>query len=216
MGKVISVNTGEAAIIKINGKEYKTGIYKNPIEGAIHVGKNGVDKDTVVDTRVHGGIDKAVYLYPSEHYEYWKNFYPELEWQWGMFGENISTEGLIEMHAHIGSVYKIGEAIVQVSQPRQPCFKLGVRFGNPAIVKQFKESPFAGIYMRVLEEGKIKTGDSIELIEEKTDSVTILDVSSLLAKTIQNDEIMNTAIKEPFLAASAVKDLVKIQKANAK
>lgn len=211
MGNVISVNAGEAQTIVINGKEHRTGIFKYPVETPLYVTKIGVEKDTVVDTRVHGGIDKAVYAYPSEHYPYWKNEYPKLDWQWGMFGENLTCDGLIEENVYIGSIYSIGETVLQVSQPRQPCFKLGYRFNNMEVVKQFKQSLYPGIYFRVLEEGKVKAGDAIKLLESKSKGVTIVDVAGLLAKTIDDSELLDRAINDSFLAESAVKDLVKLR-----
>ena len=214
MGTVISVNAGEAQTIIVNQKGHRTGIFKYSVKTPLHIKTTGVQKDTVVDTRVHGGVDKAVYLYPSEHYAYWKNIYPNLDWQWGMFGENLTTKGLIEKDVHIGSIYQFGETVLQVSQPRQPCYKLGYRFNNMEVVKQFKQSPLPGIYFRVLEEGYIKAGDSIKLLESKDNHVTLVDVSGLLAKTNKDSELLDRAINDKLLAKSAVNDLIKLRDRN--
>lgn len=207
MGKVISTNVADPQEIVINGKSYKTGIYKNPIEKPIFLAKDGVTDDSVIDRRVHGGEDKACYLYPVEHYEYWKNFYPDLKWQMGMFGENITTEELLELHAKIGNEYQIGEAIVQISQPRQPCFKLGYRFGTQEMVKRYRNAPYPGIYVRVIKQGFVEKGDSINLIKEIDSGITILDVYCLITKQIENQELLDKALNSKYLASSAINDL---------
>jgi MOSC domain-containing protein YiiM len=150
---VVSTNVGDAVTITFNGKEVHTGIFKHPVSGPIRLGKEDVEGDSVIDRRHHGGLDKACYLYSADHYPFWRGLYPHLDWQWGMFGENLTVAGLDESELRIGDTFRIGTAIVQVSQPRQPCFKHGVRFGDPDAVKKFIEAEKPGVYVRVLEEG---------------------------------------------------------------
>ncbi len=189
---VTSVNIGENQTIQWKGREVQTGIFKYPVENDIHLTQFEVKGDHVVDKKVHGGIDKACYLYSRDHYDYWKRLYPDLEWNWGMFGENITVEGLNEKDVCIGDVFEIGEAHVQVSQPRQPCFKLGIRFGNQKILKDFIASGFSGVYVRVIKEGKVKKGDSMKLIIRSKTSTSAADVFNMLyAKEIDRTLIEN-------------------------
>lgn len=210
MAKVVSTNLAELQTITINGREHTTGIFKNPVDKPIFLGKTGVEEDTVADRKVHGGEDKACYLYPAEHYNYWKQHFPDLAWQWGMFGENLTTEGLIEMSTNIGDELKIGEAIVQVSQPRMPCFKLAYKFASPSIIKLFRNAPFPGIYVRVIKEGFVYSGDKIEVFTKKEEGPSVLDIFALLTKQIDNNAILNSSLANPYLADSAKKDLVKL------
>lgn len=126
--KIISTNIGNPTVILWNCKEEKTGIFKYPVNEAVCLRKNDIAKDTIIDRVHHGGSNKACYLFAADNYPYWKEIYPKLEWNWGMFGENLTVEGLNESLVRIGDIYKIGSAIVQISQPREPCYKLGVRF----------------------------------------------------------------------------------------
>lgn len=148
--RIISTNIGEPRILQHHGKEVKTGLFKFPVGDLIFLGNEDVEKDHVVDRRYHGGVDKACYLYSSDHYEYWQKMYPDLEFNWGMFGENLTVEGLHEAEINIGDVFQIGDAIVQATQPRQPCFKLEFRFNDKEIVRKFVDSAFSGVYVRVL------------------------------------------------------------------
>ena len=167
-----------------------------------------VEKDNVIDRRYHGGIDKACYLYSADHYAYWQNLYPGLEMPWGMFGENLTVEGLHEAKVNVGDTFEIGDAVVQATQPRQPCFKLEFRFNSNQIVRQFVDSGFAGVYIRVIQKGKVKTGDSIILIEKK-DSLSIQKVYELLyTSELQKDAVLQ-AVNDPLLAESCRKDLLK-------
>ena len=147
--RIISTNTGVAKAVEWNGKIVSTGIFKFPVQTPIYLGAEDVENDSVIDRKYHGGVDKACYLYSANHYTYWKQLYPNLEMPWGMFGENLTVEGLDESEINIGDTFEIGETIVQATQPRQPCFKLEFRFHNNEIVKQFVDSGFAGVYVRV-------------------------------------------------------------------
>lgn len=205
--KIVSTNIGEARVLEHNGKEVKTGIFKFAVEEGIYLEAEDVVNDNVMDRRYHGGTDKACYLYSADHYKYWQNLYPELDLPWGMFGENLSVEGLHEADVKIGNIYKIGDAVVQATQPRQPCFKLQYRFHDKEIVRKFVDSGFSGVYVRVLENGHVKAGDSMSLIEEKN-AVSIQQVYQWIYAADFNPEVKK-AINDPFIATSCKKDLLK-------
>ena len=206
--KIISTNIGESRTFEWNGKEVKTGIYKFPVDQAIILDFEDVEKDHVVDRRYHGGIDKACYLYSADHYKYWQKLYPELEMPWGMFGENLTVEGLHEAQINIGDIFQIGEAVVQATQPRQPCFKLEFRFNDKRIVQQFIDSGYPGVYIRILKKGKVKIGDSIKRIERKS-SLSIQKIYELLYTSEFQKEAIELAVNDPFLAESCRRDLLK-------
>lgn len=206
--KIISTNIGKPTTIEWNGEKVQTGIYKRQVNEPIYLGREDVKNDNVIDRRYHGGVDKACYLYSADHYQYWKKLYPELELTWGMFGENLTVEGLHEAEISIGDTFQLGETIVQATQPRQPCYKLGVRFGNPRMVKQFVNSGFSGVYVRVLKNGNVKTGDELQL-KEKKDSLSIQKIYELLYTEEFNKEDVEKAVKDPFLAESCRRDLLK-------
>ncbi len=178
--KVVSTNIAEPKIISWRGKEVKTGIYKRPVNKPIYLDTEDVKGDHVIDRRYHGGVDKACYLYSLDHYAYWKEKYPNLEWNYGMFGENLTIEGFDEHAVKIGSIYKLGEATVQISRPRQPCYKLGVRFGNQGIIKQFIDSLFSGVYVRILKPGSVKVGEGLSIENENENGITIAQLNMLL------------------------------------
>ncbi len=208
--KIISTNIGEPQTIEWRGKKVQTGIYKHSVPQPIFLGEEDVANDHVIDRRYHGGIDKACYLYSADHYKYWQRLYPDLEMPWGMFGENLTIEGLHEARIHIGDTFQIGEVIIQATQPRQPCYKLGFRFGTQKIVRQFVDSGFSGVYVRVLQKGEAKSGDKLVLIDKK-DSPSIQRVFKLLYTSDFENEKRNfdKAIHSPFIAESCRKDLLK-------
>lgn len=206
--KIISTNIGEPKTINWNGKEVTTGIFKYPVTQPIFLGSEDVENDHVIDRRYHGGVDKACYLYSADHYKYWQTLYPDLELPWGIFGENLTVEGLHEADVNIGDVFRIGEAVVQATQPRQPCFKLEFRFNDNQIVRKFIDSGFAGVYVRVIEKGLVKIGDSVELIERKK-SLTIHKIYELIYTDKVQKEAVEQAVNDPFIAASCRRDLLK-------
>lgn len=208
--KIISTNIGEPAVIEWRGKKVKTGIYKFPVSHPIFLGDEDVEDDHVIDRRYHGGKDKACYLYSADHYKYWQQLYPDLDLSWGMFGENLSVEGLHEDDVNVGDIFQIGEVMIQATQPRQPCYKLGIRFGTQKMVRQFVDSGFSGVYVRVLQNGKVKAGDEMIFIEKKN-SLSIKDVFKLLyTSDFENEkENFERAIDDPFIADSCRKDLLK-------
>lgn len=207
---VVSTNIGEPVEIDWRGKMVKTGIFKYPVKESIYLGKEDVTGDHVIDRRYHGGIDKACYLYSTNHYEFWKERYPDLDWQWGMFGENLTVEDIDESTIRIGDVYRLGTALVQVTQPRQPCFKLGVRFGNQKMVREFLESPYPGVYVRVLEEGKVEVGDEMSREKQASENMTLKDVFALFSHHTDNVKLLRKAIEMPELASACRKDLNKL------
>jgi MOSC domain-containing protein YiiM len=180
MAKVISLNVGLPRTVYFRGQAVTTGIFKEPIKGRIKIRRLNLDGDKQADLTVHGGPDKAVYAYPAEHYDYWKKRLPNMKLPWGMFGENFTTEGLLEDQVNIGDVFRIGSSEVVATQPRMPCYKLGVKFGRMDIVKQFMESKLPGIYFRVLKEGEVGAGDAIELISRDANNVTVKDLVQLV------------------------------------
>ncbi|WP_163325352.1 MOSC domain-containing protein [Draconibacterium mangrovi] len=205
--KIISTNIAEARIIEWKEKEVPTGLFKFGVDKGIFLGKEDIKHDNVMDRRYHGGVDKACYLYSGDHYQYWQNLYTDLEMPWGMFGENLTVEGLHEKQINIGDTFKIGEAVVQVTQPRQPCFKLQFRFNNNNIVRQFVDSGFSGVYVRILEKGHVNPGDSMMLIDKKQ-SLSIHEVYTLLYAD-EFDEKVKEAVNDPLIAESCKSDLIK-------
>jgi len=197
--KIISTNIGKSTTITWNGAEEQTGIYKYATTTALHLTSEGVQNDTISNTKVHGGINKACYLFSSNQYQYWKKLYPNLDMNWGMFGENLTIENLDEATLRIGDIYKIGTALVQVSQPREPCYKLGIRFGTQKILKQFIDHNHPGAYVRVLEEGIVKKEDVCSLVEQSKNTLTIQDFYKLLFAKEKNLELVRLAITNTAL-----------------
>ena len=175
--KIISLNVGKPRTVLYGDREVTTGIFKSPVRGPLLLRRLNLDGDCQADLRVHGGRTKALYAYPSEHYEFWRREFPEMELPWGMFGENLTTEGLTEEDTCIGDTFWIGGATVKVTQPRMPCFKLALRFGRPDMVKRFLASGRSGIYFSVVEEGLVDAGDAIERIQKDENGVSIADVN---------------------------------------
>jgi len=208
--KIKSTNIGKRTTIEWRGQKVETGIYKFAVESPIFLGTDDVTGDHVIDRRYHGGSDKACYLYSADHYSFWQNKYPNQDWKWGMFGENLTVSGLNESEIRIGDRFQIGDAEVQVTQPRQPCFKLGVRFGDQSIVSDFWTLPYPGVYVRVLSPGEVKTGDEMLLIERNPASLSVSQVFSIFHQNRSNVELIQRAIAEPFIAASCRLDIEKL------
>lgn len=206
--KITSTNIGEPKTVTWNGREVTTGIFKYAVNQPIFLGNEDVVNDHVIDRKYHGGADKACYLYSADHYSYWQKIYPELEISFGLFGENLTVERLHEAQIYIGDIFKIGDAVVQATQPRQPCFKLEFRFNSDRIVKEFIDSGYSGVYVRVLTNGAVKTGDTMERIERKN-SLSIQKVYELLYTSTFQEEAVHTAIQDPFIAESCRRDLIK-------
>ena len=210
--QIISANIAQPTTIIWRGQEVLTGIYKYGVDTPIFLNTEDVDNDHVLDRRYHGGADKACYLYSADHYPFWKMKYPAQYWSWGMFGENLTVSGLDESDIRIGDRFQIGGAVVQVSQPRQPCFKLGVRFGDQKVVDDFWNSPFPGVYVRVLQPGHVSKGDQIALLESNPESLSLSEVFSIFRSNRTDIDLIKKAIAEPFLAESCRKDIQKLLK----
>jgi len=174
--KVLSVNIGKKKIINYKGRIIETGIFKYPVSHSIFLNIEEVKNDVIIDRKHHGGIDQAVYGYSEDHYNEWKLKYPDLEWQYGMFGENLTISNLEETIIHVGNTYKLGTAKLEVTKPRQPCMKLGLRFGTQKILKDFWNSSKSGIYFKILQTGNVNVGDELILISNKNEAPTIAEV----------------------------------------
>lgn len=177
--KVISVNVSLPREVSWRGRTVTTGIFKRPVAGRVIVRTLNLEGDRQADLRVHGGPYKAVYAYPSEHYPFWRHELPEMELPWGMFGENLTIEGLLESAVNIGDRFRIGSVELIVTQPRMPCYKLGVRFGREDMVKRFLRSGRTGFYFAVEREGEIGAGDSIVRIARGEHDITVADITRL-------------------------------------
>jgi MOSC domain-containing protein YiiM len=193
--QVLSTNIGNLTKINWNGKELNTGIFKHPTSSPLVLETEKVMNDSIADRKVHGGVYKACYLFSTEHYSYWKKGYPNLDWNWGMFGENLSVSGMDETQLRIGDIYKIGSALVQISQPREPCFKLGIRFGTQKILKEFIEYGFPGTYVKILEEGQVSSGDELTLIEPSDNLLTVHQFFQLLYAKKKDEKVLKLAIE---------------------
>ena len=207
---VISTNIAEPKTIGWNGRQVQTGIYKNPVTTGIYLGEEDVENDHVLDRRYHGGKDKACYLYSADHYSFWREKYPGLDWQWGMFGENLTVSGISESVIKIGDEYRIGEAHVQVSQPRQPCYKLGIRFGTQDIVRDFWQSEYPGVYVRVLKPGKVMPNDEMILLSSDENAMSLAEVFSVFTSNRKNEHMIKRVVSQNFLAQSCRNDISKL------
>ena len=195
--KVLSLNVGLPRKVLFDGKIITTAIFKDPVEGPIMLRKLNLDGDKQADLTVHGGVNKAVYSYPAEHYDYWRKQLPDIDLMWGMFGENFTTEGLMEDDVNIGDQLRIGSAKLIATQPRMPCYKLGVRFGRMDMIRRFLASGRPGIYFKVLGEGKIQVGDNIKIIRKDKNKVSVKDIVHLYVNRdrAENIEMMRRATK---------------------
>jgi MOSC domain-containing protein YiiM len=194
MMKIISVNVSRPRLVVWNGQTVSTGIYKTPVEGRAMLRTLNLDGDRQADLTVHGGLTKAAYAYPSEHYSYWRDELPGTELPWGMFGENFTIEGLDEASVNIGDRFRLGSAEVMVTEPRMPCYKLGIKFGRTDILKRFMASGRTGFYFSVQREGEVGAGDAIELMERDENNVTVADISRLYVRDKDDVETMQRAI----------------------
>lgn len=207
--RILSVNVGIPRTFLWKDREVTTGIFKAPAKGPIMLRRLNLDGDRQADLENHGGWAKAVYVYPSEHYEFWRNVLPDMELSWGNFGENLTTQGLKEEETHLGDQFRIGEAVVMATQPRIPCYKLGLRLGRDDIVKQFLESHRSGIYFSVVREGLINAGDSMERIKEDEHRITVRDINRAfincgdhipLVRRALGHKVLPAGLRDHFLA----------------
>lgn len=206
--KVISVNISVPTTITVNGKQEKTGYYKKPVN-TIFLGKKGVKNDSVIDREHHGGEDKACYLFGFNNYNYWKEQYPNMDFDFGMFGENITIEQLDESVLKIGDTFEIGKAIIQITQPRQPCYKMGVKFNDPKIVNLFRSSHTPGIYARVIKEGNVAENTVMKLINSYENAPTVLEVYRLIYSKKPNKVELEKVINNVHIAAKLKHYIIK-------
>jgi MOSC domain-containing protein YiiM len=193
--KLLSINVARPRIIIAKGQRISTGIFKEPVEGPLMLRRLNLDGDRQADLRVHGGPSKAAYVYPSEHYPLWRKELPDMDLQYGMFGENFTTQGLNEVNTNIGDRFRIGGAVVMVTQPREPCFKLAAKFGRDDIIKKFLESGRSGFYLAVVEEGLVEAGQSVERIYRDENGVTIADMNRLYLHGASDAALVRRALR---------------------
>ena len=179
--KLISISVGRPREVEWQGERVLTSIFKEPVAGRVRVTRLNIEGDEQSDLEVHGGYEKAVYVYPAEHYAYWREQLPGVALPWGVFGENLTVEGLLEERVHVGDRLRAGSAEFAVTDPRMPCYKLALRFGRSDMVKRFLRSGRTGFYLAVLKEGEIGAGDAIELAGREPPGISIAAV--VAAKT---------------------------------
>jgi MOSC domain-containing protein YiiM len=200
--KLESVNVGLPTDVTYKGKEVTTGIFKEPVRGRVRVRTLNLEGDRQADLTVHGGAEKAVYAYPSEHYEYWRAELPLMDIPFSMFGENLTTEGLFEDRLNIGDQFRIGSAKMMITQPRMPCYKLAVKFQRDDIIKRFLKSGRTGFYFSVIEEGEVGAGDGIELLHRDQNDVTVADITSLYTDRKGDRALLERAVRVEALPES--------------
>ena len=205
--KIISTNIATPQTIYWNEKEYQTGIYKNPVDQPLFLGKTGIKGDTVMDKRVHGGALKAAYIYGANRYPFWKEKYPNLDWQYGFLGENLTFDVFDESIIKIGDIFQMGTAKVQITQPRKPCFKLGIRFNDQQALKDFIASPYPGGYLQILEEGTVKIGDKVTLLETDSNQMTLAEVYYLIYNKDGHIESAKKALDLDILPENCKKNI---------
>jgi MOSC domain-containing protein YiiM len=191
--KLISVNVGLPREVTWKGKTVTTGIFKEPVSARVMVRSLNLEGDGQADLTVHGGVDKAIYVYPFEHYDYWRSELPDTELPPGIFGENFTITGLREEEVNIGDRFRIGTVNLMVTQPRLPCYKLGIRFGRPDMVKRFLASRRTGFYFCVLQEGEVGAGDTLELVSRDDNNITVADITQLYTREQKNPELLYRA-----------------------
>lgn len=199
--KLVAISVGRPQDVQWRGRDVRTSIFKTPVQGRVHVARDNLEGDQQSDLSVHGGPEKAVYAYPAEHYPFWRRELPDAELPWGAFGENFTTEGLLEDEVWIGDRYRVGTAELVVTQPRMPCYKLGLRFGEPGMVKRFHHSRRSGFYLAVEREGEVGAGDAIERLARNPMRLTVADVVTLYATDSANQPLLESASSHPSLPA---------------
>ncbi len=210
--KIIATNLGNSTTVIWRGREIQTGIYKYPVAGPLRLEKEDVAKDTVIDRKHHGGEFKACYLFSSDYYGDWKAKYPHLDWDWGMFGENLTVSHMDENQLFVGAIYKVGSAKVQITEPRQPCHKLGIRFGDQKVIKEFIDYGHPGTYVRILEEGLVRTGDEMLLEKSAPNSLSVAQYNQLVNSRDKDLELVRLAVDNDSIREKKRKVLKKLLK----
>jgi MOSC domain-containing protein YiiM len=194
-GRILRVSVSLPKRVESNGRSVSTGIFKEPVEGRLELRTLNLDGDAQADLTVHGGPEKALYTYASEHYGWWRKTMPDVEFTYGKFGENLTTEGLLEDEIQIGDEFQIGTAIVRVTQPRLPCYKLGIRFGRADIIKTFMQSTLSGIYFSVVEEGNLAAGDAITYLRSDEHHINLRDIARLFTSNKVDSDFVRRALQ---------------------
>ena len=200
--KIISLNVGLPRLVLRDGEPVSTGIFKEPIAERVMMRTLNLDGDRQADLSVHGGPSKAVYVYPAEHYDFWKRELPDMDLPWGMFGENFTTTGLLETEIKIGDKFRIATAEVMVTQPRMPCYKLALKFDRRDIIKRFLQSERTGFYLAVLKEGEVGAGDEFEPLARDPHEVRVSDITRLYTRERHNAALLRRAIAAEALPES--------------
>ena len=191
--KLISLNVARPRLVVYHGATINTGIFKQPVSGPVQLRTLNLDGDRQADLTVHGGPYKAVYAYPSEHYDYWRRELPGTDLPWGMFGENFTTTGLSEDELHIGDRLQIGSAVLLVRQPRMPCYKLAAKFQRDDMIERFLHSGRSGFYFSVEQEGEVAAGDSLEFLSHDSGGITIAEMNRLFVKDKYDHNLLQKA-----------------------
>lgn len=192
--KIVSVNVGVPREVIWKGMSVRTAIFKEPVDGPVAINKLNLAGDQQSDITVHGGPDKAVYAYPAEHYEYWRRELPEVSFSWGKFDENLTTEGVGEDTLCIGDRLRVGSAILMVTQPRLPCYKLALRFHLDDLIKRFLTSRRSGFYFSVVEEGEVRLGSDVEVLSRDPHRVTVADIGRLYLGQARDPDLLQRAM----------------------
>lgn len=200
--KVLSISVGLPREVEWKGGSVSTAIFKESVSGPVPLRRLNLEGDKQADLSVHGGPTKVVYAYPSEHYAFWRSELPDIELDWGMFGENLTTEGLEEESVYIGDVFQLGTARLVVTEPRMPCFKLAIRFGRVDIVKQFLQSQRSGFYFGVEQEGVVQAGDVFEPLSTDPQQLKVADVTRLYTTAKDDAELLKKAVATSALPES--------------
>jgi MOSC domain-containing protein YiiM len=193
--KLLSVNVSPPTEVQYKGKTVTTGIFKEPTNDRVMLRRLNLDGDGQADLVGHGGIYKAAYVYSIENYDYWERELGRTDFTFGQFGENFTVEGMLEDEVHVGDIFNVGSALVEVTQPRVPCYKLGIKMGMPRFVKMFLASCQVGFYLRVLEEGEVGAGDVFDLINTDPERMTVKEMCHLLYFDPQNLEGARKALR---------------------
>ena len=197
--RLVSVNVSLPRQVEFRGQAVSTSIFKEPSVGRLLVRRLSIEGDWQADLRYHGGLNKAVYAYPFEHYAWWSKETGRSDFSPGQFGENLTTEGITEETVRLGDVFRIGSSLLQVTQPRYPCFKLGIRMNDPFFPKRFLASGRTGFYLRVMQEGEVGAGDTVELAE-RSDGLTVKELWHLVLIDKGNVEGARQALRCRTLA----------------
>jgi MOSC domain-containing protein YiiM len=206
---VVSMNVGLPRTVEWRGKSVRTSIYKDPVLGRVAIRALNIEGDRQSDLRVHGGPDKAIYGYPSEHYPFWRKEFPDMLMPHGMFGENLTTSGMLEVSVFIGDRYRFGTAELTVTQPRMPCYKLAMKFGRDDMIKRFLESRFSGFYFAVSKEGEAQAGDALELVGSDQEKVSVRDITELYLSKQSNPALLERVLRLQSLPQSWKDHLLK-------